>query len=473
MIFSSISFLYYFLPITIALYFLFPKSLKNIVLLFSSLVFYGWGEPKYLLLMGISILFGYGFGLLVEKYREKKVGKIFCALSVSISLSFLLYFKYANFFVTNFNLATGFHLPILQVTLPIGISFYTFQMISYTIDVYRGEDAQKNIFSLATYIAMFPQLIAGPIVRYSDIAKQIKTRTHSFDMAAEGIRRFIFGLAKKILLANQLGELCSIFLDSLEKSVLFYWLYAISFGLQIYFDFSGYSDMAIGLGKIFGFHLLENFHYPFISTSITEFWRRWHISLGSWFRDYVYIPLGGNQKGKSRQFFNIFMVWILTGFWHGAAWNYILWGLYFAVLLSIEKLYFVKRPHDHSGMAERRYQIFSRIYVLFFVTISFMIFNGQDLGQVCSDIGGLFGIGGIPFVSDEALYCLRSFAVVLLIAIIGATPFACQIVTAILKRPMGKRILNWIEPVVLILLLLIMTAYLVDGSFNPFLYFRF
>ena len=231
--------------------------------------------------------------------------------------------------------------------------------------------------------------------------------------------------------------------------------------------------MAIGLGKIFGFHLLENFHYPFISTSITEFWRRWHISLGSWFRDYVYIPLGGNQKGKSRQFFNIFIVWILTGFWHGAAWNYILWGLYFAVLLSIEKLYFMKRPNNHIGMVERRYQIFSRIYVLFFVTISFVIFNGQDLGQVCSDIGGLFGIGGIPFVSDEALYCLRSFAVVLLIAIIGATPFACQIVTAILKRPMGKRILNWMEPVVLILLLLIMTAYLVDGSFNPFLYFRF
>ena len=342
MLFSSITFLYYFLPLTIGLYFLFPKCLKNMVLLLSSLLFYAWGEPKYILLMGSSIVLGYGFGLLVEKYRGKKLGQAFCILSVIISLSFLVYFKYVDFFITNFNAITGLNIPLLKVVLPIGISFYTFQMISYIVDIYRGEAAQKNIIYMAAYIAMFPQLIAGPIVRYSDIAKQLETRTHSWDMAAEGIRRFVIGLAKKVLLANQLGELCNVFRGSDEKSVLFYWLYAFAFGLHIYFDFSGYSDMAIGLGKIFGFRFLENFNYPYISASITEFWRRWHISLGSWFRDYVYISLGGNRVKRGRQFFNILMVWMLTGFWHGAAWNFIVCGLFFAILIMIEKVWLLK-----------------------------------------------------------------------------------------------------------------------------------
>lgn len=465
MLFSSISFLYYFLPIILAFYFIAPKRLKNPVLLLGSLVFYAWGEPKYVFLMGISVLLGYGFGRLIEKYRDKRAGGFFCIVSVLFSLSFLLYFKYADFFLENINAVTGGRIPLLHIALPIGISFYTFQLISYTIDVYRGERAQTNIISLAVYIAMFPQLIAGPIVRYSHIAGQIETREHSWDMAAEGIRRFVIGLAKKILLANQLGELCNVFRASGEKSVLFYWLYAVAFMLHIYFDFSGYSDMAIGLGRILGFRFQENFNYPYISASITEFWRRWHISLGTWFRDYVYIPLGGNRLGKGRQFVNILVVWMLTGFWHGAAWNFIIWGLFFALLLMAEKLWLLK--------VLEKSKVLSRIYTLFFVMVSFVIFNATDLGQAFSDIGGLLGMGGISFASAEALYCLKSFAVVLLMGIVGATPAVRNLVRYISDRPAGGRILSVVKPVILAGLWLVMTAYLVDGSFNPFLYFRF
>ena len=337
MLFSSIPFLYYFLPLVLIFYFLAPARFKNHVLLLFSFIFYGWGEPKYLFLMVISIGFGYGFGLLLERYRQKPAAPWICFCSVAVSLGFLLYFKYADFFLENINAVTGLEIGLLKIALPIGISFYTFQMISYTVDVYRGEPAQRNPLYLATYIAMFPQLIAGPIVRYSQIAAQLQKRTHSIDLVALGIRRFLLGLGKKILLANQLGELCNAFLASGEKSVLFHWIYAIAFSLHIYFDFSGYSDMAIGLGKIFGFHFAENFNYPYISASITEFWRRWHISLGTWFRDYVYIPMGGNRLGKARWFFNIFTVWMLTGFWHGAAWNFVLRGLFFALMLIVEK----------------------------------------------------------------------------------------------------------------------------------------
>lgn len=465
MLFSSIPFLYYFLPLTIFLYFIAPGRLKNAVLLLSSLVFYAWGEPKYVLLMGISIFSGYGFGLLIEKYRQERCGRVFCTVSVAVSLSFLLFFKYANFFLENFNAVTGLQIPLLRITLPIGISFYTFQIISYTIDVYRGEKAQRNLIDLASYFAMFPQLVAGPIVRYSDIAGQIKNRVYSWDTAAGGIRRFVLGLAKKILLANQLGELCSAFRGAQEQSVLFYWLYAIAFALHIYFDFSGYSDMAIGLGRIFGFRYLENFNYPYISANITEFWRRWHISLGSWFRDYVYIPLGGNRCKRSRWLFNILAVWMLTGLWHGAAWNFIVWGLFFAALLITEKLWLLKKLEKS--------RIFSHVYTLFFLLISFVIFNAANMGQAFSDIAGLFGGGGIPLVSAEAVYCLRSYAVVLLLGVIGATPAVRIIARRIADKPVGARILAVAEPVVLAVLLVIMTAYLVDGSFNPFLYFRF
>ena len=395
MLFSSIPFLYYFLPLVLAVYFLTPARFRNAVLLLASLIFYAWGEPKYVLLMLASILSGYGFGLLQERYRGQKGAKLVCGLSVAVSLSFLLYFKYADFFLENFNAATGLGVPLLRIALPIGISFYTFQIISYTVDVYRGEPAQKNLIHLAAYVAMFPQLIAGPIVRYSDIAQQLEHRSHSTALAAEGVRRFLIGLGKKILIANQLGELCSVFRASDEKSVLFYWLYAVAFALHIYFDFSGYSDMAIGLGKVFGFHFLENFNYPYISASITEFWRRWHMSLGTWFRDYVYIPLGGNRVGRARQLLNILVVWMLTGFWHGAAWNFVVWGLMFAVLLIMEKLWLLKPLSKCRPLAH--------LYVVFFVVISFVIFNAENMGQALSDIGGLFGAGGIPLVSAEAV----------------------------------------------------------------------
>lgn len=465
MLFSSIPFLYYFLPLVLAVYFLTPARFRNAVLLLASLIFYAWGEPKYVLLMLASILSGYGFGLLQERYRGQKGAKLVCGLSVAVSLSFLLYFKYADFFLENFNAATGLGVPLLRIALPIGISFYTFQIISYTVDVYRGEPAQKNLIHLAAYVAMFPQLIAGPIVRYSDIAQQLEHRSHSTALAAEGVRRFLIGLGKKILIANQLGELCSVFRASDEKSVLFYWLYAVAFALHIYFDFSGYSDMAIGLGKVFGFHFLENFNYPYISASITEFWRRWHISLGTWFRDYVYIPLGGNRVGRARQLLNILVVWMLTGFWHGAAWNFVVWGLMFAVLLIMEKLWLLKPLSKCRPLAH--------LYVVFFVVISFVIFNAENMGQALSDIGGLFGAGGIPLVSAEAVYCLRSFALVLILAVLGATPLLRNGLVRLSQYPTAGKVLNALEPFTLFILLLVMTGYLVDGSFNPFLYFRF
>ncbi len=484
MLFSSITFLYYFLPLMLAFYFASdfierlvlgrilrlaqtgtPGKAKNIVLLLGSLIFYAWGEPRYVILMVVSILAGWFFGLLLEKYRGKGVGRLVCVLSVGISLSFLLYFKYGNFFLENLGAVTGQELPLIQAALPIGISFYTFQIISYTLDVYRGERAERNLINLAAYITMFPQLIAGPIVRYAGIAGRMEKRGHSWEEASEGIRRFVIGLAKKILLANQLGELCGVFRDSSDKSVLFYWLYAAALILQIYFDFSGYSDMAIGLGRVLGFHFPENFNYPYISASITEFWRRWHITLGSWFRDYVYIPMGGNRVGKGRWLFNIFVVWMLTGFWHGAAWNFIIWGLYFAVLLMAEKLWLLKYL--------KRSRVLSRIYVLFLVTVSFVIFNGENMGQALSDIGGLFGAGGIPLVSNEAVYYAKSFAVILAAAITGATPAVRCLFERVVKRPAGRKLLNAAEPALLLVLTVIMTAYLVDGSFNPFLYFRF
>lgn len=466
MLFSSIPFLYYFLPSVLILYFIVPKKLKNTVLMLSSLVFYGWGEPKYVVLMIASIVIGYFSGILIEAFSQKKLSKVFLGISVAVNLGFLAYFKYADFFIENFNAVTGLSIPLLRIALPIGISFYTFQILSYTIDVYRKDvPAQKNIINLAAYITMFPQLIAGPIVRYSDIAKQLEERTHSFENFSKGIRRFILGLGKKILIANSLGELCDVFKASDDKSVLFYWLYAVAFGLHVYFDFSGYSDMAIGLGRIFGFRFSENFNYPYISKSATEFWRRWHMSLGTWFRDYVYIPLGGNRVSKPKWFFNIFVVWFLTGFWHGAAWNFIIWGLFFAVLLIVEKVFLLKYL-DKS-------KVISRVYTLVAVGISFVIFNATDMKEAFSYIGGMFGAGDLPLVSTEFFYYLKSFAVTLVIGIIGATPIVKKAVEKIFENSKISKFIWVLEPVGLVALLAVMTAYLVDGSFNPFLYFRF
>ena len=493
MLFSSIPFLYYFLPIVLILYFIVPKAGKNAVLLLASLFFYAWGEPVYVVLMIASIIIGYISGLLIEAFRARGLSKVFLVISIIINLGFLGYFKYADFFIENFNALTGLSVPLLRLALPIGISFYTFQILSYVVDVYRGEvKAQRNIISLGAYIALFPQLIAGPIVRYSKIAQELSERTHSFENFALGIRRFVFGLAKKILIANALGELCDIFKASDDKSVLFYWLYAVAFGLHIYFDFSGYSDMAIGLGRILGFHFNENFDYPYISKSVTEFWRRWHMSLGSWFRDYLYIPLGGNRVPKARWYFNILVVWMSTGFWHGASWNFIIWGLFFAVLLVTEKMWLLKKLEKS--------RVWARIYVLFAVMISFVIFNAADMKEAFAYIGGMFGAGRIPFVSQEFIYYLKSYAVILVIAVVGATPTVKWAVAKIAnwdaadkncdekteveadmkseaesekKESTGQKALNILEPVVLVILMLVMTAYLVDGSFNPFLYFRF
>lgn len=467
MLFSSIPFLFYFLPCVFVLYFLVPMRWKNTVLLLASLFFYAWGEPKFVVFMLASIVQGYVLARLVEKYRaDRGRARLFLTLSVVFSLGLLGYCKYADFFLSGFNALTGLHIPLLRVALPIGISFYTFQILSYVVDVYRGDvKAQRNFIDLAAYVAMFPQLIAGPIVRYSGIASQLEHRTHSLADVAAGARRFVLGLGKKVLLANVFFELITAFKASSDRSVLFYWLYAVAFALHIYFDFSGYSDMAIGLGKVFGFHFLENFNYPYISASITEFWRRWHMSLGTWFRDYVYIPLGGNRVGRARQLLNILVVWMLTGFWHGAAWNFVVWGLMFAVLLIMEKLWLLKPLSKCRPLAH--------LYVVFFVVISFVIFNAENMGQALSDIGGLFGAGGIPLVSAEAVYCLRSFALVLILAVLGATPLLRNGLVRLSQYPTAGKVLNALEPFTLFILLLVMTGYLVDGSFNPFLYFRF
>ncbi|MBE6753360.1 MAG: MBOAT family protein [Ruminococcaceae bacterium] len=466
MLFSSIPFLFYFLPIVFILYFAVPKKLKNLVLLVTSLVFYGWGEPVYLFLMLAAITLGYVLGLLIEKHRGTPLAKLYLTLSVAVSVGMLGYFKYADFFISNFNAVTGLSVGLLNIALPIGISFYTFQILSYTIDVYRGDvAAQRNPITLGAYIAMFPQLIAGPIVRYRDVEVQLRERTHSIEKAAYGARRFIIGLSKKLLIANVLGELCDAYGRSDDLSVLFSWLYAIAFALQVYFDFSGYSDMAIGLGSIFGLKFMENFNYPYISASITEFWRRWHISLGSWFRDYVYIPLGGNRVPKICWLRNIFVVWMLTGFWHGAAWNFVIWGLYFAVMLLIEKLWLLEHL--------KKSKILSHIYVLFFVIVSFVIFNASSMSDAFLCIRNMLGFGGIPFASAEGIYYLRSYAVVLVAGIVGATPLAVRATEKLRQSRGGAVFLTIAEPVVLAALLLVGTAYLVDGSFNPFLYFRF
>ena len=467
MLFSSIPFLFYFLPCVLILYLIAPKCLKNTVLLLSSLVFYAWGEPRYVIWMLLAITLGYIFGLLIERFKEKKrISKLFMILSVASSLAMLGYFKYVDFFIGNFNAITGLSVPLLKIALPIGISFYTFQILSYTVDVYRGDvAAQKNPIDLAAYVALFPQLIAGPIVRYSDVAEQLKSRTHTFEKTALGARRFMIGLGKKILIANILGELCDTFRASDDKSVLFFWLYAVAYSLHIYFDFSGYSDMAIGLGKIFGFDFLENFNYPYISASITEFWRRWHMSLGSWFRDYVYIPLGGNRVSRLRHLFNIFVVWMLTGFWHGAAWNFIVWGLFFAVLLMVEKLWLLKYL--------KKSRVLSHIYVVVLIIISFVIFDASSMGQAFSYIGSMFGAGGYPLVSTEFLYYFRSYGVVLILGIIGATPLPKKLWNRIAVTNIGSNIMTFAEPIALSALLLCCSAYLVDGSYNPFLYFRF
>ncbi|MCI8587448.1 MAG: MBOAT family protein [Clostridia bacterium] len=463
MVFSTITFLFYFLPIVLVIYYIVPKKWKNTILLIASLLFYFYGEPKYIVLMILSIIMTYIFGILIEKNKNTQKAKMYLIISICISVGLLIYFKYTNFIIKNIQIWLTNKIEFIHIILPIGISFYTFQMISYLIDVYNGKaKVQKNILKLATYVSLFPQLIAGPIVRYTTIEEQLEKREYNIEKFSAGVRRFVIGLGKKVLIANVLGELQNIFLVSNEKSVLFYWIYAISVMLQIYFDFSGYSDMAIGLGKMFGFEFLENFNYPYIAKSITDFWRRWHISLSTWFRDYIYIPLGGNRVNKIKWLRNIMVVWFLTGLWHGAEWNFVIWGLYFGVLLIIEKVFLEK-------YLNKLPQIFARAYTLLIVMISFIIFNGEGVEQIFQNLGGLIGTNGTPIISTESIYYFKSYFIIILIAIIGATPIPKNIVNS----NKLKKLVNILEPIYLLMIFIICTSYIIDGSFNPFLYFRF
>ena len=465
MLFTSISFLYYFLPALIIIYFITPKKYKNIILLIASLLFYFYGEPKYVFLMIAEIVIAYTGAILIDKYKNQSKNILIITLFIHVFL--LIIFKYTDFIIQTINDISNANIKLLNIALPIGISFYTFQIISYIIDVYNGKvNVQKNIIKLATYVSLFPQLVAGPIVRYQTVEKELDDRTHSFNNFAYGIRRFTIGLAKKVLIANALGELCSKAFLVDEKTVVFFWIFGISYMLQLYFDFSAYSDMAIGLGRIFGFNFPENFNYPYISKSITEFWRRWHISLSTWFKDYVYIPLGGNRDGKYKQIRNILIVWLLTGIWHGANWTFLIWGLLFGIILIIEKIFLNK-------FMEKLPSFIRRIYVLFIVMILFIIFNSDNMSVALTNIKGLFGMNGEAFVNDYTLHYLKSYLPVLIIALVGSTPFIKILIDKLRKNKYVNNIINILEPILIVVILVVVTSYLIDNSYNPFLYFRF
>ncbi|MBQ3666079.1 MAG: MBOAT family protein [Lachnospiraceae bacterium] len=467
MVFSSIVFLYLYLPITLIIYFLTPARYRNIWLFIVNLIFYGWGEPVYIILMLASILLNYVAGLFIGKYREKKkkTAKNVLAINIVLNIGLLIFFKYIDFIIRCLKIIPFFAgMKELGVALPIGISFYTFQAMSYPIDVYKGETQyQKSFLKFGTYVALFPQLIAGPIVRYTDVAKDLEKREVHVTRIAKGIRKFMIGLAKKVLLANNIGQLWDVYnaMEPSGMSVVGAWIGAFAFTFQIYFDFSGYSDMAIGLGEMLGFSFPPNFDYPYISKSITEFWRRWHISLGTWFRDYVYIPLGGNRKGIKRQLLNIWIVWSLTGLWHGASVNFLLWGIYYGVLLTIEKLFLYKTLKKASS-------VFTHIYTMFFVVIGWMIFAIEDMRHLVKYLGVMFGIGSEGILSSQALYYLRDYGIVFVILI-----FACLPAGKYLYGKMKDSVKNLLVPAAIAIVLLLCTAYLVDSTYNPFLYFRF
>lgn len=460
MLFSSITFIYFFLPILLITYFIVPKKFKNFTLLAFSLLFYFLGEPKYIVILLLSCVINYYISKGMEKNDEQK--KLLLWIAVIYNVGQLIFFKYMDFFIANVNKVLGVSIPLLYLIMPIGISFFTFQALAYVIDVYNGKHkAARNLLDFMTYITLFPQLIAGPIVRFADVKEDLENRTHSFSKISEGIRRFTIGLSKKVLLANVLGEVAT---NIIEESVLASWLRPIFYTLQIYFDFSGYSDMAIGLGLMLGFRFLENFNYPLIAKSITDFWRRWHMSLSKWFRDYVYIPLGGNRVSKPKFIRNIFVVWFLTGFWHGADWNFIIWGLYFGVLLVIEKFLL--------GKYIEKTKVLKYIYTSIIVVISFLIFSETSFANILHELGNMFGINKVAFAGKESIYYLKNNMVLLVISIISATPLMKNIVNKLKEKKIGK-VINILEPIVNIGLLVLCTAFLIDESFNPFLYFRF
>ena len=467
MVFSSVFFLFTYLPIVLLLYYITPLKLRNLVLLAVNLVFYAWGEPVYILIMFLSIAIDYTHGLLVEKFKgrgEDRKARWVVASSVFFNLALLFFFKYWDFIAGSLAGMGLSFMPKLGLSLPIGISFYTFQTMSYTIDVYRGDArAQRSIVNFGTFVTLFPQLIAGPIIKYKDLGDQIDRRTHTAGRFASGVQVFVVGLAKKVLLANNLGMLWDTYkaLPAGSLTTAGAWLGVVAFSLQLYFDFSGYSDMAVGLGRMLGFEFGPNFNYPYISRSLTEFWRRWHISLGSWFREYLYIPLGGNRVGKGRLFLNLMVVWAATGIWHGASWNFLLWGLYYGLLLAAEK-FFLGR------WLERRPVWFQHVYALFFILLGWAIFALEDFAQMGPYLAALFGFAGGGLWDSGFLYYFRAYLPMLLVAVLASTPAGKGVWTRLEETP--KKL---VLPVLLLLGLLISTCYLVDATYNPFLYFRF
>lgn len=458
MVFSSILFIFRFLPVALGIYYLTPRKFKNFALLILSIIFYSWGEPKYFILMIASIIVDYCAARGIERYREKKSARIgFLALSITFNLGMLFFFKYINFFIDNLNMIFSSSITPVAITLPLGISFYTFQTMSYTIDVFRGAvKAEKNIINFGAYVCLFPQLIAGPIVKYSDVNKELKDRKMIPSQIEEGVRLFILGLGRKVLIANNIGMLWTEVerLGVTNISTPLAWMGILAFGLQIYFDFSGYSLMAIGLGKMLGFNFPQNFNFPYISRSMTEFWRRWHMTLGSWFREYVYIPLGGNRVGKVRMYLNLLIVWALTGFWHGASYNFIMWGLMFFVLISIEKIGFMTFLKKH--------RVFSHVYAIFFLLIGWTLFAITDLNMLKEYFSRMFMFQG----GTDWIYYLRNYGVTIIIAIAFSTPLIKNLYDRIKKY-------EYIDVIVMTLILLVSVAYLVDATYNPFLYFRF
>ena len=458
MLFSSIVFLYYFFVILLLVYFITPQKYRNLVLLFFSLLFYFLGEPKYIIVLLLSCILNYIFGKLVNgKYK-----KLFLIIACIYNIGQLLFFKYTDFFIDNVNNLFGLNIPFMYIVMPIGISFFTFQALGYVIDVYNEKHKpSKSLIDFMTYVCLFPQLVAGPIVRYSDVEKELIKRETNFEKFSNGIGRFVIGLSKKVLLANVLGEFAG---NLIDVNVVSAWLKPVLFTLQIYFDFSGYSDMAIGLGLMFGFTFLENFNYPLIASSITDFWRRWHISLSSWFRDYVYIPLGGNRVSKIKWIRNLFVVWFLTGFWHGASWNFIIWGLYFGIILVLEKLLW--------GKILAKTKVIKYFYSLIIIIISFLIFNSSNINEIIVSLKNMFFINNISFSSNETIYYLKSNFILIIISIIGATPLIKNFIVKI-RKTRFKVIVDVLQPIVYLVLLTLCTAFLIDASFNPFLYFRF
>lgn len=467
MVFSSVFFLFFYLPIVLLVHYISPVKWRNAILLVFNLIFYGWGEPVYIVIMFASIAIDYTHGMLVEKCKAKdndRGARMAVASSVFFNLLLLFFFKYWDFIAGSLqSIGIGF-MPVLGLSLPIGISFYTFQTMSYTIDVYRGDaKAQHSIINFGTFVTLFPQLIAGPIIKYKDLDDQIDHREYHVEMFASGVQVFVVGLAKKVLLANNLGMLWDAYkaMPAEQLTTAGAWLGIIAFAFQIYFDFSGYSDMAVGLGRMLGFEFMRNFNYPYISKSLTEFWRRWHISLGSWFREYMYIPLGGNRVSKPRLFFNLLVVWAATGIWHGASWNFLLWGLYFAVMLIIEKTFLLK-------LLKKTPAVVQHVYTLFFLLVSWALFAVEDFGQMGVYLAAMFGSAGGGLADSAAGYCLRSYLPMLLVAVVASTPLAVRV-----WEKIPEKAVKIVLPILLLGGLTVCTAYLVDATYNPFLYFRF